>query len=66
MRENTERPETLELGTVKLVGTNKEKIIKEVSDLFDHRAYYEEMSRCINPYGDGNAAEKIIKVILNT
>jgi UDP-N-acetylglucosamine 2-epimerase (non-hydrolysing) len=65
MRENTERPETLELGTVKLVGTNKEKIIKEVSDLFDHRAYYEEMSRTINPYGDGSAAEKIIKVILN-
>lgn len=65
MRENTERPETLELGTVKLVGTNKEKIIKEVSDLFDHREYYEEMSRCINPYGDGNAAKKIIKVILN-
>lgn len=66
MRENTERPETLELGTVKLVGTDKEKIIKEVSDLLDHRAYYEQMSRCINPYGDGSAAEKIIKVILNT
>ena len=66
MRENTERPETLELGTVKLVGTNKEKIIQEVAHLCDNRAYYEEMSRCINPYGDGTAVEKIIKVILNT
>lgn len=66
MRENTERLETLELGTVKLVGNVKEKIIKEVSDLFDNREYYEEMSRCFSPYGDGTAVEKIIKVILNT
>lgn len=65
MREHTERPEILESGTVKLVGTDKEKIIKEVTNLCDNRAYYEEMSRCINLYGDGTAAEKITKVILD-
>ncbi|MBT8349581.1 MAG: UDP-N-acetylglucosamine 2-epimerase (non-hydrolyzing) [Sulfurovum sp.] len=66
MRENTERTETLELGIVKLVGTDTEKIMKEVSDLCDNRVYYDEMSRYFSPYGDGTAAEKIIKVILNT
>lgn len=66
MRETTERTEALDSGTVKLVGTDKEKIIKEVSALCDDSEYYKAMSQSINPYGDGTAAEQIIEVILNT
>ena len=66
MRTTTERTEALDSGTVKLVGTDKEKIIKEVSALFEDSEHYKEMSQSINPYGDGSAVEKIIKVILNT
>ena len=65
MREKTERIEALDSGTVKLVGTDKEKIIKEVSALCDDSIHYETMSRFVNPYGDGTAVDKIIKVILN-
>jgi len=66
MREHSERPEAIESGIVRLVGNDKEKIIKEVSALCDDSAHYEAMSRCINPYGDGTAAEQIVEVILNT
>lgn len=66
MRENTERPEALESGTVKLVGTDTQKIVLETSKLLDDVMEYEQMSKAINPYGNGTAAEKIIKVILNT
>jgi UDP-N-acetylglucosamine 2-epimerase (non-hydrolysing) len=66
MRENTERPEALESGTVKLVGTNTQKIVSETSRLLDDVLEYKQMSKATNPYGDGTAAEKIIKVILNT
>lgn len=66
MRENTERPEALESGTVKLVGTDTQKIVLETSKLLDDVLEYEKMRNAINPYGDGTAAEKIIKVILNT
>lgn len=65
MRETTERTEALDSGTVKLVGTDKEKIIKEVSALCDDSEYYKAMSQSVNPYGDGTAAEQIIEVILN-
>lgn len=59
MRDTTERPEALEAGTVKLVGTNFEKIVREVSALLDDREYYDKMSKAVNPYGDGKACERI-------
>ncbi len=61
MRDTTERPEALEAGTVKLVGTNYDKIINEVSALLDDETYYEQMSKAVNPYGDGLACERIVK-----
>lgn len=64
MRDTTERPEALEAGTVKLVGTNYDKIISEVSALLDNQAYYEEMSKAVNPYGDGKACERIVRVLI--
>ncbi len=61
MRDTTERPEALEAGTVKLVGTNYDKIVKEVSALLDDEEYYDTMSKALNPYGDGKACERIVK-----
>ena len=63
MRDTTERPEALEAGTVKLVGTNYNKIMSEVSALLDNQPYYEKMSQAVNPYGDGLACKKIIKFL---
>lgn len=63
MRDTTERPEALEAGTVKLVGTNYDKIINEVSALLDNEDYYNEMSRAVNPYGDGLACERIVNAL---
>ena len=60
MRDTTERPEALEAGTVKLVGTNYDKIVAEVSALLDNQDYYETMSKAVNPYGDGLACGRII------
>ena len=64
MRDTTERPEALEAGTVKLVGTNYEKIVSEVSNLLDDSAHYEKMGKAINPYGDGLACKRIVKSLL--
>lgn len=61
MRDTTERPEALEAGTVKLVGTNYDMIVSEVSKLLDDQAYYNQMSKAINPYGDGHACKRIIE-----
>ena len=61
MRDTTERPEALEAGTVKLVGTDYDKIIKEVSALIEDREYYDRMSKAVNPYGDGKACERIVQ-----
>lgn len=60
MRDTTERPEALEAGTVKLVGTDYDKIVGEVSQLLDDAAYYDAMSKAVNPYGDGKACERIV------
>ena len=60
MRDTTERPEALEAGTVKLVGTDFDKIVGEVSTLLENEAYYEKMSEAVNPYGDGKACARII------
>lgn len=64
MRDTTERPEALEAGTVKLVGTNYEKIVHEVSALINQQDYYDRMSKAVNPYGDGKACNRIINKIL--
>jgi len=64
MRDTTERPEALEAGTVKLVGTDYDKIVREVSLLLDDAAYYERMSKAINPYGDGLACQRIVKQLI--
>lgn len=61
MRDTTERPEALEAGTVKLVGTGFDKIVGEVSALLEDREYYDRMSKAVNPYGDGRACERIVK-----
>ena len=65
MRDTTERPEALEAGTVKLVGTDYDKIVSEVSALLDDAAYYDTMSKAVNPYGDGLACERIIRALIN-
>lgn len=61
MRDTTERPEALEAGTVKLVGTNHDLIVQQVSLLLGDSSYYESMSKAVNPYGDGKACERIVK-----
>lgn len=63
MRDTTERPEALEAGTVKLVGTDYDKIINEVSRLLDDANYYDNMSKAVNPYGDGLASERILSFL---
>lgn len=63
MRDTTERPEALDAGTVKLVGTDYNKIIHEVSTLLDDEAAYEKMSMAVNPYGDGLACSRIVKFL---
>lgn len=60
MRDNTERPEALEAGTVKLVGTDYDKIINEVSELLNNEESYNKMSKAVNPYGDGSACKRIV------
>lgn len=63
MRDTTERPEALEAGTVKLVGTNYDMIVTEVSNLLDDEAHYQEMSKAVNPYGDGKACNRIVEIL---
>ena len=60
MRDTTERPEALDAGTVKLVGTDYDRIVTEVSALLEDREYYNQMSKAVNPYGDGKACERIV------
>ena len=61
MRDTTERPEALDAGTVKLVGTSYNHIMNEVSMLLDDVTYYDKMSKAVNPYGDGLACERIVR-----
>jgi len=63
MRDTTERPEAVTAGTVKLVGTDKQKIIDEANNLLDNETAYNAMARAMNPYGDGKAAQRIQKII---
>ena len=63
MRNTTERPEALSAGTVKLVGTDHDLIVNEVSRLLEDKAYYDKMSHAVNPYGDGKACGRIAKAL---
>lgn len=63
MRDTTERPEAVEAGTVKLVGTDYEHIVHEISTLLDDSVYYKAMSEAVNPYGDGKACGRIVEFI---
>ena len=63
MRDTTERPEAVEAGTVKLVGTDRDLIVGEVSALLDDENHYLSMSKAVNPYGDGQACERIVEIL---
>jgi UDP-N-acetylglucosamine 2-epimerase (non-hydrolysing) len=63
MRDRTERPEAVDAGTVKLVGTNVRKIVSEATRLLDDQQEYQRTSRIHNPYGDGHASERIAGAI---
>lgn len=64
LREVTERPEGVEAGTVKLVGTDRDRIVRETARLLEDADEYERMSRAVNPYGDGHASERIVERLL--
>lgn len=64
MRDTTERPEALDAGTVKLVGTDYGKIVGEVSNLLDNEEAYNAMSKAVNPYGDGLACSRIVDALV--
>ncbi len=63
LRSTTERPEAVEYGTVKLAGTDKDTIVREVQNLLDNETEYKKMSEAINPYGDGLASRRIVEII---
>jgi UDP-N-acetylglucosamine 2-epimerase (non-hydrolysing) len=63
MREVTERKEGVDAGTASLVGTDEELIVQSVQQLLDDQKVYDEMAKAVNPYGDGKASERIVKVI---
>ena len=63
LRDTTERPEGVEAGTLKLVGTESEKIKEEMEELLDNDAEYQRMAQAKNPYGDGKASERILDAI---
>lgn len=65
MRETTERPEGVTAGTAKLVGTDADRIVSEISTLLDDKAAYEAMSRAHNPFGDGQASRRIVEILGN-
>jgi UDP-N-acetylglucosamine 2-epimerase (non-hydrolysing) len=63
MRETTERPEGVAAGTAKLVGSNADRIVSEISTLLDDKAAYSAMARAHNPFGDGQAAARIARLV---
>jgi UDP-N-acetylglucosamine 2-epimerase (non-hydrolysing) len=65
LRETTERPEGVEAGTLKLVGTDTSLIVREARCLLDDPMAHAKMAKAVNPYGDGHAAERIINALLN-
>lgn len=65
LRMETERPEAVEAGTVKVVGVDKENILKETKKLLDDKIEYDKMAKAVSPYGDGRAAERILEALKN-
>lgn len=65
MRDTTERPEAVDAGTVKLVGTDRQLIVSEVSRLLEDSEYYDKMSKAVNPYGDGKACGRIVNAFMD-
>lgn len=63
LRENTERTEAVDAGTVRLIGTNPDRIFAEVSCLLDNEVAYQEMANAVNPYGDGNSARQCVEIL---
>lgn len=63
MRDTTERPEAVEAGTVKLVGTDFDRIVSCVSELLEDKQVYGQMAKALNPYGDGKTSERIVNII---
>ena len=63
MRDTTERPEAVEAGTIKLVGSDQENIVKEAQRLLDNDIEYQKMSRAHNPYGNGESSRHILKIL---
>ena len=63
LRDETERPEAVEAGTVKLVGPHRQAIVSRASELLDSKDAYAAMARAVNPYGDGKAAGRIVERI---
>jgi UDP-N-acetylglucosamine 2-epimerase (non-hydrolysing) len=64
LREKTERPEAVEAGTVQLVGTDRGRIVSEAAQLLEDDDLYRQMAQAVNPYGDGRAAERIVRALL--
>jgi len=64
LRNETERPEAVEAGTVRVIGANTERIIENFELLISNTAEYDKMAKAVNPYGDGNASERIVNHIL--
>jgi UDP-N-acetylglucosamine 2-epimerase (non-hydrolysing) len=65
MREVTERQEGIDAGTALLVGTNRENIVNNTKRLLEDQAFYNHMAKAVNPYGDGKASERILKILEN-
>jgi UDP-N-acetylglucosamine 2-epimerase (non-hydrolysing) len=63
MRDNTERPEAVDAGTVRLVGTDEQVVVDEVTRLLTDQAYFASMANAVNPYGDGKAAARCVAAI---
>ena len=63
MRDNTERPEAVDAGTVTLIGTDEERIVKEVDRLLHDQDHFDSMANAVNPYGDGRAAHRTVAAI---
>jgi UDP-N-acetylglucosamine 2-epimerase len=64
LRDKTERPEGVEAGTLKLVGTDRRRIVEQATELLNDESAYAKMAKAVNPFGDGHAAEKIVRALL--
>ena len=65
MRNETERPEAIDAGTVKIAGVDKENIFNMTEELLNDKDAYDKMAKAVNPYGDGHASERIVKAIID-